>query len=76
MLQKIAKVSVKYICDKCWKEYVHQPNLFRHKKTCKLEEKEKEKEVIDTMDNKIDKIIETISEKIHLTEGTREKLIK
>jgi hypothetical protein len=34
------------------------------------------KAVTDTMDNKIDKIIETISEKIHLTEGTREKLIK
>ena len=30
----------------------------------------------NTMDNKIDKIIDNISEKIHLTECTREKLIK
>ena len=30
----------------------------------------------DTMDNKIDKIIDNISEKIHLTEDIREKLIK
>jgi uncharacterized C2H2 Zn-finger protein len=34
------------------------------------------KAVTDTMDNKIDKIIENISDKIHLTENTREKLIK
>ena len=34
------------------------------------------KAVTDTMDNKIDKIIDNISEKIHLTENTREKLIK
>ena len=34
------------------------------------------KAVTDTMDNKIDKIVETIVDKIHLTEGTREKLIK
>ena len=34
------------------------------------------KSVTDTMDNKIDKIIDNISEKIHLTEDTREKLIK
>ena len=33
------------------------------------------KAVTDTMDNKIDKIIDNISEKIHLTEETREKLI-
>ena len=30
----------------------------------------------DTMDNKIDKIIDNISDKIHLTEDIREKLIK
>ena len=34
------------------------------------------KAVTDTMDNKIDKIVENIVENIHLTEGTREKLIK
>ena len=34
------------------------------------------KSVTDTMDNKIDKIIDNISEKIHLTEDIREKLIK
>ena len=34
------------------------------------------KAVTDTMDNKIDKIIDNISEKIHLTEYIREKLIK
>ena len=38
MLPKLLNVSVKYICDKCSKEYVHQPNLFRHKKTCKFAE--------------------------------------
>ena len=34
------------------------------------------KAVTDTMDNKIDKIVENIVDKIHLSEGTREKLIK
>jgi hypothetical protein len=34
------------------------------------------KSVTDTMDNKIDKIIDNISDKIHLTEDIREKLIK
>ena len=34
------------------------------------------KAATDTMDNKIDKIIDNITEKIHLSEGTREKLIK
>ena len=34
------------------------------------------KNVTDTMDNKIDKIIDNISEKIHLTEDIREKLSK
>jgi hypothetical protein len=34
------------------------------------------KAVTDTMDNKIDKIIDNISDKIHLTEDTREKIIK
>ena len=34
------------------------------------------KNVTDTMDNKIDKIIDNISDKIHLTEDIREKLIK
>ncbi len=47
MLPKLLNVSVKYICDKCSKEYVHQPNLFRHKKTCKLEEKEEQEEIIN-----------------------------
>ena len=34
------------------------------------------KAVTDTMDNKIDKIIDNISDKIHLTEYIREKLLK
>jgi hypothetical protein len=34
------------------------------------------KNVTDTMDNKIDKIIDNISDKIHLTEDIREKLSK
>ena len=34
------------------------------------------KAVTDTMDNKIDKIVENIVDKIHLSEGTRDKLIK
>ena len=34
------------------------------------------KSVTDTMDNKIDKIIDNISDKIHLTEDIREKLSK
>jgi hypothetical protein len=34
------------------------------------------KSVTDTMDNKIDKIIDNISDKIHLTEDIREKLVK
>ena len=34
------------------------------------------KSVTDTMDNKIDKIIDNISDKIHLTEDIKEKLIK
>jgi ribosomal protein L44E len=34
------------------------------------------KAATDTMDNKIDKIVDNISDKIHLTEDTREKLIK
>jgi hypothetical protein len=34
------------------------------------------KSITDSMDNKIDKVIDNISEKIHLTEYIREKLIK
>jgi hypothetical protein len=34
------------------------------------------KAATDTMDNKIDKIIDNISDKIHLTENIREKMIK
>jgi hypothetical protein len=34
------------------------------------------KTATDTMDNKIEKIIDNISDKIHFTEESREKLIK
>ena len=38
------KVAIKYMCVKCSKEYLHQPSLFRHNKTCKLKEKEEKEE--------------------------------
>jgi hypothetical protein len=36
-----------YECDKCCKKYLHQPSLFRHKKTCNI----KEKQIINNEDN-------------------------
>ena len=71
MVNTISKIQTKninkYIADKSnWMENDRIKDIYIHIV----------KAVTDTMDNKIDKIIETISEKIHLTEGTREKLIK
>ena len=39
-IPKSQKIPTKYKCDKCSKEYVHQPSLFRHKKTCIIKEKQ------------------------------------
>ena len=39
-IPKSQKIPTKYKCDKCCKEYVHQPSLFRHKKTCIIKEKQ------------------------------------
>ena len=36
--KKLGKVGKTYECDKCSKEYIYLSGLYRHKKTCKLEE--------------------------------------
>jgi hypothetical protein len=46
-IPKSQKIPTKYKCDKCSKEYVHQPSLFRHKKTCNI----KEKQIINNENN-------------------------
>jgi hypothetical protein len=38
--KKLGKVGKTYKCDKCSKEYIYQSGLYRHKKTCKLEEEQ------------------------------------
>jgi hypothetical protein len=38
--KKLGKVGKTYECDKCSKEYIYQSGLYRHKKTCKLEEEQ------------------------------------
>ena len=45
--KKLGKVGKMYECDKCCKKYLHQPSLFRHKKTCNI----KEKQIINNEDN-------------------------
>jgi len=62
-----AKNITKYIADKPnWMASDRIKDIYIHMV----------KAVTDTMDNKIDKIIDNISEKIHLSENIREKMIK